>query len=65
MDQSQCMATSRALPLIICISLFIAGCGSDISPGKIEGEPRTSESIYVQDLRFLETKILVYCWMWF
>jgi len=56
MDQSQCMATSRALPLIICISLFIAGCGSDISPGKIEGEPRTSESIYVQDLRFLETK---------
>jgi len=36
--------------------LFIAGCGSDISPGKIEGEPRTTESIYVQDLRFLETK---------
>ena len=56
MDPFPFMVISRALLPILCISLFIGGCGSDISPGKIEGEPRSSESIYSQDLRFLETK---------
>tara|TARA_Y100000768_G_scaffold249487_1_gene189482 strand:- start:4725 stop:6884 length:2160 start_codon:yes stop_codon:yes gene_type:complete len=36
--------------------IFIFGCGSDVDPGKIEGAPRSSESIYKQDLRFLKTK---------
>ena len=56
MDQFQFMAISRALLPILCISSLITGCGSDVSPGKIEGEPRSAESIYIQDLKFLETK---------
>ena len=33
-----------------------SGCGSDVPPGELEGVPRSSESIYKQDLRFLETQ---------
>ena len=36
--------------------MIIAGCGSDVPPGKVEGAPRSSESIYNQDLKFLQTK---------
>ncbi|MDC0635970.1 DUF3604 domain-containing protein [Gammaproteobacteria bacterium] len=43
------------IPLLLII-LIISGCGSDVPPGEIEGAPRSSESIYKQDLRFLETQ---------
>ena len=36
--------------------IFIFGCGSDVDPGEIEGAPRSSESIYQQDLRLLQAK---------
>ena len=56
MGQFQFMVICKPLPQILLISLFLIGCGSDVSPGKIEGTPRTSESIYQQDLKFLATK---------
>ena len=56
MGQFQFMVICKSLPQILLISLFFIGCGSDVSPGKIEGTPRTSESIYQQDLKFLATK---------
>ena len=56
MGQFQFMVICKPLPQILLISLFFIGCGSDVSPGKIEGTPRTSESIYQQDLKFLATK---------
>jgi len=56
MDQFLCMAISKtSLPLLFII-LITSGCGSDVPPGEIEGAPRSSESIYEQDLRFLETQ---------
>ena len=55
-DQFLCMAISKtSLPLLFII-LITSGCGSDVPPGEIEGAPRSSESIYEQDLRFLETQ---------
>ena len=56
MGQFQFMVICKPLPQILLISLFLIGCGSDVSPGKIEATPRTSESIYQQDLKFLATK---------
>ena len=56
MDQFQFMVICKPLLQILLISLFLIGCGSDVSPGKIEGPPRSSESIYQQDLKFLATK---------
>ena len=54
MDQFLCMGISKtSLPLLFII-LITSGCGSDVPPGEIEGAPRSSESIYEQDLRFLE-----------
>ena len=51
------MAVHRSYQFFLTFLLaFIAGCGSDVDPGKIEGAPRSSEAIYQQDLRFLETK---------
>ena len=47
--------SKTSLPLLFII-LIISGCGSDVPPGEIEGAPRSSESIYKQDLRFLETQ---------
>ena len=56
MDQFQSMGISKTiLPALFSI-LITSGCGSDVPPGEIEGAPRSSESIYEQDLRFLETK---------
>ncbi len=40
--------------------IFIFGCGSDVDPGEIEGAPRSSESIYQQDLRLLQAKDLLF-----
>jgi len=55
-DQFQYMVISKtSLPLLLII-LITSGCGSDVPPGEIEGAPRSSESIYQQDLRFLETQ---------
>ena len=36
--------------------ILLFGCGTDVDPGEIEGAPRTSEAIYKQDLKFLQTK---------
>ena len=56
MVQFQSMEISKTVLLILFIILITSGCGSDVPPGEIEGAPRSSESIYKQDLRFLETK---------
>jgi len=40
----------------IFIPIFLVGCGSDVDPGEIEGSPRSTESIYQQDLKFFKTK---------
>ena len=56
MVQFQCMANKETLYFVTFLLLLITGCGSDVSPGSLEGAPRSSESIYEQDLRFLETK---------
>jgi hypothetical protein len=50
------MEISKNPLVLICILMIIAGCGSDVPPGKVEGAPRSSESIYNQDLKFLQTK---------
>jgi hypothetical protein len=55
-DQFQFMGISKtSLPLLFIV-LIISGCGSDVPPGEIEGAPRSSESIYEQDIRFLATQ---------
>ena len=54
MDQFPFMGISKPKFSLVFIFLMIAGCGSDVPPGKIEGPPRSSESIYNQDLKFLE-----------
>ena len=56
MDQFQSMGISKTKIPLLFIILVISGCGSDVPPGEIEGVPRSSESIYKQDLRFLETQ---------
>jgi len=56
MVQFQSMEISKTVLPILFIILITSGCGSDVPPGEIEGAPRSSESIYKQDLRFLETK---------
>jgi len=50
------MEISKTILPVLFIILITSGCGSDVPPGEIEGAPRSSESIYEQDLRFLETK---------
>jgi hypothetical protein len=43
--------------LLLLNSLFLLSCcGSDVDPGSLEGNPRSSEAIYEQDLRFFQTK---------
>ena len=43
--------------LLLLNSLFLlSSCGSDVDPGSLEGNPRSSEAIYEQDLRFFQTK---------
>ena len=44
------------LSLIFFACLLLVSCGSDVDPGKIEGSPRSIDSIYKQDLRFFKTK---------
>jgi hypothetical protein len=56
MDQSQFMAIEQRVFTLFVSLVFLAGCGSDVQPGNIEGAPRSSDSIYQQDLRFFETK---------
>jgi len=56
MDQFQSMEISKTILPLLFIILITSGCGSDVPPGEIEGVPRSSESIYNQDLRFLETQ---------
>ena len=56
MDQFQSMGISKTTIHLLLIILIISGCGSDVPPGEIEGAPRSNESIYKQDLRFLETQ---------
>jgi hypothetical protein len=56
MDQFQSMGISKTLLPVLFSILITSGCGSDVPPGEIEGAPRSSESIYKQDLRFLETQ---------
>ncbi|MDC1526456.1 DUF3604 domain-containing protein [bacterium] len=56
MDQFQSMGISKTILPVLWIILITSGCGSDVPPGEIEGVPRSSESIYQQDLRFLETQ---------
>ncbi len=36
--------------------MLLLGCGSDVDPGEIEGNPRSSDAIYKQDLKFFKTK---------
>ncbi|MDC3379811.1 DUF3604 domain-containing protein [Gammaproteobacteria bacterium] len=55
-DQFQFMGISKTILPVLFITLITSGCGSDVPPGEIEGAPRSSESIYKQDLRFLETQ---------
>jgi hypothetical protein len=50
------MGISKTILPVLFITLITSGCGSDVPPGEIEGAPRSSESIYKQDLRFLETQ---------
>jgi len=56
MDQFQSMGISKTILPLLFIILITSGCGSDVPPGELEGAPRSSESIYKQDLRFLETQ---------
>jgi hypothetical protein len=56
MDQFQFMGISNTILPVLFIFLIASGCGSDVPPGELEGTPRSSESIYKQDLRFLETQ---------
>ena len=56
MDQFQSMGISNTILPVLFILLMTSGCGSDVPPGELEGAPRSSESIYKQDLRFLETQ---------
>ena len=43
--------------LLLLNSLFLlSSCGSDVDPGSLKGNPRSSEAIYEQDLRFFQTK---------
>ena len=42
--------------LVLNFLFLLVGCGSDVDPGSLEGDPRSSESIYEQDLRFFQTK---------
>jgi hypothetical protein len=56
MDQFQSMGISKTILPVLLTILITSGCGSDVPPGEIEGVPRSSESIYQQDLRFLETQ---------
>ena len=42
--------------LLFNFLFFLSGCGSDVDPGSLEGNPRSSESIYEQDLKFFQTK---------
>jgi hypothetical protein len=45
MDQFQSMGTSQTKFHLLLIILMLAGCGSDVPHGEIEGAPRTSEAI--------------------
>ena len=45
MDQFQFMGISQTKITLLFIFLMIAGCGSDVPPGEIEGAPRSSESL--------------------
>ena len=56
MDQCQFMVINHRVLSVFCSLVFLAGCGSDVPPGNIEGAPRSSDSIYQQDARFFETK---------
>ena len=42
--------------LLSNLLFLLAGCGSDVDPGSLNGQPRSSQSIYEQDLRFFKTK---------
>ncbi len=50
------VSSSKKILLTFFGLMFLLGCGSDVDPGKIEGAPRSSESIYKQDLNFFRTK---------
>ena len=50
------LLSSKKIFLTFFGLMFLLGCGSDVDPGKIEGAPRSSESIYKQDLNFFRTK---------
>ena len=56
MGQCQFMGIDRRVLGAFLSLAFFAGCGSDIPPGTIEGAPRSSDSVYQQDLRFFQTK---------
>ena len=34
----------------------LIGCGSDVPPGSVEGDPRNENMIYESDLKFYKTK---------
>tara|TARA_Y100001970_G_scaffold224281_1_gene276399 strand:- start:5836 stop:7995 length:2160 start_codon:yes stop_codon:yes gene_type:complete len=48
--------STKKISLSFFSIIFLIGCGSDVDPGNIEGAPRSSESIYKQDLKFFKTK---------
>ena len=50
------VSSSKKILLTSFGLMLLLGCGSDVDPGKIEGAPRSSESIYKQDLNFFMTK---------
>ena len=56
MGQCQFMGIDRRVLSLFFSLAFFAGCGSDVPPGAIEGAPRSSDSVYQQDLRFFQTK---------
>ena len=56
MGQCQLMGIDRRVLSLFFSLAFFAGCGSDVPPGAIEGAPRSSDSVYQQDLRFFQTK---------
>ena len=54
--QQQCINNFNEIFFSFIFLIILSSCGSDVDPGKIEGPPRSKESIYQQDLKFFQTK---------
>ena len=45
---------SKSFVFLLLFGLI--GCGSDVPPGSVEGDPRNETKIYESDLKFYKTK---------